>query len=218
VALIEFALVFPLFFVLIFGGVEVTRLILIQQKLEKAGYALSDIVTQYQPATVLLAAGEISVANMNTNVFPQLDRMLSPYNDSTRSAVIVTSVERLNDALFVRWQIAGGGSLSGGEVKSIVNGLSPAGISGAVAGTTPSFPAEQAAAIAGYVPTVGNSANFIVTEVFYRYDPILQTVLQGVGGSIGFNFSLQSRVYVKRVYFVPRYGSLLALPSTFPVP
>lgn len=229
VALIEFAIVFPFLFLLLFGGIEVTRLILIQQKLEKAGYVLADITTQFTPATVTAAAGEISVAQMTTNVFPQLTRIMNPYGDTTRQAAIMTSIEKLNGDLFIRWQIAGGGSLSGCDsqpmptcVQSIVNNLAPAAITPAVSGTTPAFPAAETALIAQFIPTQTNSANFVVSEVFYRYQPILQPLLQGVGGAstgaAGFNFFLTPRIYVKRTYFVPRNGALLALPPSFPVP
>lgn len=229
VALIEFAIVFPFFFLLLFGGIEVTRLILIQQKLEKAGYVLADVVTQYTPATRTGAAGQVSVAEIRNNVFPQLSRIMNPYANPAQQAAIMTSVEKLNGNLFIRWQIAGAGTLSGCDtqptpvcVRSVVNGLAPASITAAVRGTRPSFPAAESAAIAGYVPTVTNSANFVVSEVFYRYQPILQTLLQGVGGvstkAAGFRFFLPTRIYVKRTYFVPRNGALLALPPTFPVP
>lgn len=229
VALIEFAIVFPFFFLLLFGGIEITRLILIQQKLEKAGYVLADIVTQYNPATATGAAGEVSVTEITSNVFPQLSRIMNPYADTGRQAAIITSVEKLNGNLFIRWQIAGAGSLSGCDsqptptcVRSVVNNLAPAAITGAVRGTTPSFPGPESAAIAGFVPTASNSGNFVVSEVFYRYEPILQSLLQGVGGVStgvgGFNFFLPARIYVKRTYFTPRNGSLLALPPTFPVP
>jgi hypothetical protein len=108
-------------------------------------------------------------------------------------------------------------------VRSVVNGLVPASISGAVRGTTPSFPASEAALIAGFVPSQSPSGNIIVSEVFYRYQPILQNVLQGVGeaggaGASGFRFFIPERIYVKRTYFTPRNGGLLALPPTFPIP
>ncbi|MDX2095769.1 MAG: TadE family protein [Alphaproteobacteria bacterium] len=228
VALIEFAIVFPFFFLMLFGGIEITRLILIQQKLEKAGYVLADIVTQYAPATAAGAAGEISVAEMNRNVFPQLSRIMNPYARAAQQAAIMTSVEKLNGRLFIRWQIAGGGSLSGCDgqnncVRSIVNDRAPASINASVAGQTPSFPAAEAALIAGFVPTAVNSGNFVVSEVFYRYQPIVQSLLRGVGaaggqGFGGFSFFVPSRIYVKRTYFIPRNGALLALPPTFPVP
>lgn len=229
VALIEFAIVFPVFFLLLFGGIEISRLILIQQKLEKAGYVLADVVTQFTPATATAAAGEVSVAEITQNVFPQLGRIMNPYDDAARRAAIMTSVEKLNGQLFIRWQIAGAGSLSGCDtatsqtcVRSIVNNLAPASISPAVRGTTPNFPAAEAGLIAGFVPSLSPSGNIIVSEVFYRYEPIVQMLLQDVGeaggaGAIGFDFFLPPRIYVKRTYFTPRNGGLLALPPTFPV-
>ncbi len=229
VALIEFVLVFPLFFLLLFGGVEVARLILIQQKLEKSGYVLADIVTQYNPATAAGAAGEISVGEINANVFPQITRIMGQYGDPGRQAAIITSVRKLNGVMSVRWQIAGGGTLSGCDnespancVISEVNGLAPSAITPAVAGLAPSLPAAQADLLAGFTPTVTPSGNFIVSEVFYQYQPIFQSLLEGVGmaggtGAGGFRFALPPRIYVKRTYFIPRNGELLDLPPTFPV-
>lgn len=229
VALIEFAIIFPFFFVLLFGGIEIARLILIQQKLEKAGYVLADITTQFSPATLTNAAGEISVAELNTNVFPQLDRIMNPYSASNNQVAILTSLEKVNGNLSIRWQIAGGGSLSGCDnatpqtcVRSIVNNLVPASISPAVRGTTPSFPSAEAALIAGFVPSINPRGNIIVSEVFYRYQPILQPLLQNVGaaggtGVGGFNFFVPPRIYVKRTYFTPRNGNLFDLPPSFPV-
>lgn len=229
VALIEFAIIFPFFFLLLFGGIEVARLILIQQKLEKAGYVLADITTQFTPATVNSAAGEISVAELTTNVLPQLDRIMNPYGASANQVAILTSIDKLNGNLSIRWQIAGGGSLSGCDsatpqtcVRSIVNNLAPASISPAVRGTTPSFPAAEAALIAGFVPSINPRGNIIVSEVFFRYQPLLQPLLQDVGaaggtGFGGFNFFVPPRIYVKRTYFTPRNGNLFDLPPSFPV-
>ena len=154
---------------------------------------------------------------------------MNPYADTSRQAAIMTSVEKLNGELFIRWQIAGGGSLSGCDsatpqncVRSIVNDLAPASISPAVRGTTPNFPAAEAGLIAWFLPSSSPSGNIIVSEVFYRYEPIVQTLLQGVGeaggvGASGFRFFLPPRIYVKRTYFTPRNGGLLALPPTFPI-
>lgn len=225
-ALVEFALVFPFMFLLLFGGIEVTRLILIQQKAEKAGYVLADVTTQYAPATQLGATGEISSAEMTQNVLPVLDRIMRPYNDPARQVVIISSVEKNGGLYTIRWQVAGGGSLSGCEgsvcVESIVNGLTPAGISPAVAGSAAAFPAPELSALAGYVPPSG-SGNIIVSEVFYRYTPLLQDLLQGVGnaggsGATGFRFFLPPRIYAKRTYFIPRQGNLFHLPPDFPLP
>ncbi|MFZ4541200.1 MAG: TadE/TadG family type IV pilus assembly protein [Rickettsiales bacterium] len=230
-ALIEFAMVFPFFFILIFGGIEISRLILIQQKLEKSGYVLADIVTQYDPATSAAAAGEISEAELTNNVFPQLTRIMAPYQDPTRQNAIITSVDKNGSALTVRWQRSGGGTLTGCDamsprncVRSIVNNRTPVGTATTYDNTPASFPATETTAIASYTPT--GTGNFIVAETFYRYQPILQSLLQGVGtaggpGFAGFRYYIPPRIYVKRTYFIPRKGPLPVLyvpPSPPPVP
>lgn len=228
VALIEFALVFPVFFVLLFGGIEISRLILIQQKLEKAGYVLADLVADTLPATTAGANGEISAAEMTDNIFPVLGRIINPYGAPGRHVAIVTSVQSTGGALTINWQMAGGGTLSGCDtaptptcVRSIVNGLAPGDIGPAVAGQAATFTPAENGLLAGYAPLSG-TGSIIVSEVFYAYQPILQQLLQEVGnaggeGFAGFDFFLPPRYYVKRTYFLPRKGDLPSLPPDFPV-
>ncbi len=241
VALIEFALVFPVFFLLLFGGIEITRLILIQQKLEKSGYVIADIVSQYRPATQIPAAGQISVAELNSNVFPQLPRMMETYSVPARQSAILTAL-RISGPVATRtitidWQATGGGTLSGtcdGLMPdtcavSIVNGLAPASITNAVRGTTPTFPTAEGVAARAFInamPSQLASTDYtlIVNEVFYFYRSLLGTLVRDVGvaggtGFAGYNFFLNPKIYVKRTYFVPRIeGKLFHLPPTFPVP
>jgi hypothetical protein len=224
VALIEFALIFPFLMVLLFGGIEVTRLLLIQQKLEKAGYVVSDIVTRYTAATAAGAGGEISASELTTNVFPVVARLMNPYDAPEDMAAIITSLEKTATQVIVRWQIAGAGSLSGCDtqspancVTSIVNGLAPSAISPAVAGTPARLPGEMLSAITSYPVTSGSANNIVVSEVFFQYRPLLQTLLQGVGAAADFDFFLEPRYFVKRSFFVPRTAALLHLPPNFPV-
>lgn len=230
VALIEFALVFPFFFLLLFGGLEVNRLVLMQQKLEKSGYVLADIVTQYSPATLTPAAGEINQSEIDNNVFPQLSRGMNPFQDLTKQAVIITSIKRTLGSKVIMWQVAGGGTLSGCDtqptpncVRSIVNNLAPGAINPGVAGTGTSLPPEQDGFMNGIpLSATGGDVNIVVVEVFYLYQPYLQQLLQDVGaaggtGFAGFNFYLRPKIFIKRTFFIPRIGPLYALPPTFPV-
>jgi len=227
VAMIEFAIVFPFFFLLLFGGIEITRLLIIQQQLERAGYTLADIVTQYTPATNARSAGEISKTELVNNVFPQLSRIMSPYDDPERQAIIITSIKKTAGQKRIQWQVASAeDSLSGCDdlptpncVKSIVNDLAPGLISSAVVNTATTFPAAQDQLF----DSLPDGANIIVSEVFYFYQPILQTLLQQVGaaggdGAAGFSFVAEPRVYVKRTYFSPRYSDMVYLPPDFPPP
>jgi Flp pilus assembly pilin Flp len=226
VALIEFVLIFPFIFLLLFGSIETVRLMYIQQKLEKAGYVIADVITRYSPAANPLVAGQISEAEMNANIFPILGRLMSEFKDPTKQAAIVTSIQKQAGVKRIMWQIASpsGGStdntLTGCDaqapancVLSVVNGLSPGAITGAVVNTPTAFPAAEE----GVLATMPDGENLIVSEVFFYYRPILQTVLQATGGAFGTSFFLTPRIYIKRTYFVPRNGDLLKLPPTFPV-
>ena len=232
VALIEFVLVFPFLFLLLFGGIEVIRLLYIQQKLEKAGYVIADVVTRYDPAQKPLQAGEISVAEMNTNVFPIMGRIMSEFKDPTKQAVIVTSIVNVSGTLKIQWQMgspnpgnttynsmSGTTDAFGNTTKSMVNGLDVGAITAAVVNTTPTFPgfSTESGLLTSGMP---NGENVIISEVFFYYTPIMQSALQGVNTL--FNsatpFYLSPKIYVKRTYFVPRNGNLVYLPPTFPVP
>lgn len=231
VALIEFAMVFPFFALLIFGGIEISRLILIQQKLEKSGYVIADIVSQYDPPTITAAAGELSMPEVTTNVFPILGRIMSPYNNNNDQVAILTSIrKRSNGAMDIRWQAAGAGTLTGCDsvtpqtcARSVVNSKTAAQVNGdgaSVRGQAPAFPADISGPLAGF-RTSADNLNFIVSEVFFFYRPMLQSLLQGVGeaggtGMAGFRYFVPQRIYVKRTFFVPRKGPLFDLPPTFP--
>jgi hypothetical protein len=227
VALIEFVLVLPILGLLLFGALEVTQRMLVQLKVEKAGFVLGDMVTQYNPATVAGAAGEISVTELTQNVMPQLSRMLSPYDDLERQAVILSAIQKTPTGNTVRWQIAGGGRLLGCDdaappvcVQSIVNGLTPAQISPAVAGTEPSFPADINTLLSYTVSGSGDDV-VIIAEAFYRYEPYLAQeigVFQRAGDfETGEGGWLRPKILVKRIYLLPRNGALYHLPPDFPV-
>ena len=227
VALIEFVLIFPFMFLLLFGSIETVRLIYIQQKLEKSGYVIADVVTRYAPAGNPLVVGQISVAEMNTNVFPILGRIMGEFKDPSKQAVIVTSIRKNQGTKRIMWQIASpnasstANTLTGCDtetppncVASIVNGLAPGAITGAVVNTPTAFPSAEE----GVLATMPDGENMIVSEVFFYYQPILQIVLQQAGGALGNNFFLRPRIYIKRTYFVPRDSDLVYLPPTFPAP
>lgn len=213
-ALVEFALCAPLLLTLFFGVVELTRFIVIMQKVERASYSLSNMTIQYLPAQnpVVSAANEISEDNITGNVFPQLSRIMAPNNANEDLRVIITSV--VNTAVTppptvtINWQIAGGGILANADTFSIVNGLTPAAISPAVQNTPATFTPEIMAGLAD----MQQGENMIVVEVFYNYQPIVSDILIRFGMP-----SLAQRTLVSRVYSMPREGNLLALPPSFPV-
>ncbi len=101
VAYLEFALSLPLLIALLLGGVEVTRYILITQKVEKVSVTVSDIVAQESTIgtsgldMLVEAAGEV----------------MRPYSFGNNAYVIISSVKKTGtNAPVVSWQYTGGGS------------------------------------------------------------------------------------------------------------
>ena len=207
-ALIEFTFIAPLLLVLVFGVVELTRFIIIVQKVERTAYSLSNVVGQYLPAGTAGAAtaNMISVTNINNDVFPQLRRVLDPYNATADFRAMITSVRKAGagpNPIRISWQIAGGGTLSNADTLSIVNGVNPPSNVKSAVGATAIFNAE----IMGYLATMQNQENMIVVEVFYNYRPLLSLFLSGLGAS-----SLAQKTLISRVYTLPRQGDLITLP------
>jgi len=211
VALIEFAIVFPVMFLMLFAGIEVSRYILIIQKTEKSAYALTNIVAQFPTATTAAAAGEISDAQM-IGVFNQLFRLMSPYGTGgvgsmTNGGAFITSVVRQGGVARIRWQRSGGGTLGG--ATSVVNG---AGL-----GTTLNHAPGAGCPIAPFngainanLATMREGENMIVGEVSFRYIPIMTDFLGVVIPG------LNEQILTRQIFIHPRSGDLLNLPPGTP--
>lgn len=231
VAAIEFAFVFPFLFLLLFGGVEMARYILITQRVEKSAYVLTDIVGQETPATPLLNPstpnpGEISVDRLQgaTGYFSQFTKMMGVFGNPNRQGVIMSSVINTSSSfgtpnIRLRWQQYLAGSLIDGNglFVSVVTGAHPTQTSGnACSGTA--FDGDTTAILNSM--TLGE--NMIVGEVFYYYTPIAHGILQGVT-SVTPNFTggtfniLQEQVIGRRLFLHPRNGELFDLPPAHPV-
>lgn len=146
IAYLEFALSLPLLLVLFMGSVEVTRYIIIAQKLEKATTTMSDIVAQSD--------------NITTTELDQLvdavRQIMLPYSFPENGYVIVSSVTKNGTAApRVSWQYSGGGTwLQQSQV----------GTAGSTALWIPFVPPNN---------QMEDKENIIVAEVFYRYTPLM---------------------------------------------
>ncbi len=216
VALLEFMLVFPIIMLMLFGALEVSRAMLITQRTEKAGYVMADVASQYIPASGDRLGGELSETELRTNVFPLLTRMMGIYADPSKQAVILSSVRMEGGVKRVKWQIAGGGTLTQ-DVASVVNGLSPSAIGPAVKNQPTSFAPEVEAQLVG----MAQGENLLVAEVFYFYEPIWTSVIQATPTSFSTGeiaTVAREKLLVKRMYFRPRSGDLICLPGSFTYP
>lgn len=101
VAYVEFAISLPFLLALFVGTVEITRYILVVQKVEKTTVTLSDIVAQSQNVTTVELDQLIVAAS----------QVMLPYTTGANSFAIITSVKKTGaNAPVVNWQYTGGGT------------------------------------------------------------------------------------------------------------
>lgn len=101
IAYVEFALSVPLLLALFMGAVEVTRYIIIIQKLEKASVTVSDIVAQSSTMSSSQLAQLVEAAN----------QVMAPYTFTNNGYVIISSVTKTGtNPPKVNWQYGGGGT------------------------------------------------------------------------------------------------------------
>ncbi len=146
IAAVEMALASPILFFLLLGGTEMGRYILTHQKVEKMAYAVADVISQYE----LLTSADVAIV-MNASA-----ELMNPYESfDTNGTMILTSIHKDpndNDQL-VRWQCAGGGSLSATSHVGVINSTAKAELPGDL--------------------ILDDGDNVIVSEIFYTYEPII---------------------------------------------
>lgn len=141
-AALEFALTLPIWLTIILGVCDGTYYLLVNEKVDRIAYTISDIVTQYQdPMTK-------AILNDTTSAAGQL---MSPYIFAANGIVIVSSVyKQTGQNPVVKWQYLGGGSM----VQSSKVGTT---------GGTATLPNGL---------TMNDGDCVIVTEVYYKFSPM----------------------------------------------
>jgi Flp pilus assembly protein TadG len=142
-AMVEFGLMLPVLMVLFYGMVEVTRYILITQKVEKLAHSVADMTSQSQ-TTTLSALNQVMAAASD---------IMNPYSLSSNGRIIISSLYREPNTVNakVNWRHEGGGTLI---ATSQLGAL----------GATPAMPG-------GF--TFDERENVISAEVFYQFSPLL---------------------------------------------
>lgn len=143
VAVTEFALVLPLLLILFYGLVEITRFILIAQKVEKLAHTAADVVAQ---------SSVVRTSELNQLLAASSD-IMQPFAVGTSGTIIVSSLYRAAGSAnaAVNWRYQGGGTLSA---------TSRLGDVGALPQMPESFSFDE-------------RENVIVAEVFYRFSPLI---------------------------------------------
>ncbi len=149
VAALEFAIVTPFLILLLLGGFEMARFLIVQQKAEKIAFSVADVTAQYESVT----STEIS------QVFAAVEQIMKPHPFNTNGRVILSSVYNPDgtEKPKVRWQCENAGAL---------NVVSKVGKVGNDATLPQTFLLDE-------------KDNLIVTEVFYRFTPVFKTIFTG---------------------------------------
>lgn len=147
VAAIEFALCVTVLMLFFLGSVELTRYILIVQKLEKTVSMITDVTTQTDPNSAPLTASTMQ------QIFTATSDMMKPYPFGANGLVIVTDVTKTGTANpVINWQYCNGGGT-----------LSATSAIGTAKGATATLPA-------GFSMAAGEEV--VIGEIFYQFSPI----------------------------------------------
>ncbi|MCE2927441.1 MAG: pilus assembly protein [Rickettsiales bacterium] len=121
IAYVEFATSLPFLLALFMGSVEMTRFIIVSQKVEKSAVTISDVVSQSET---------IGVTQLN-QLISAVGQVMQPYSFGNNGYVIISSVTKTGtNPPRVNWQYTGGGSWtqssqvgSTGLTATLPNGL-----------------------------------------------------------------------------------------------
>jgi Flp pilus assembly protein TadG len=145
-SLVEFAIMMPVLVLLLLGGTEIARYILLNQQLDRLSTTTADLVAQEDGVTS---------ADLN-NIFDAALNITWPFNMRTSGAVVVSSVGQQGGQARVLWQrTCPGNGCSGSGTNSYASRI---GTQGATATMPTGF-------------TVAATDNVIVAEVFYSFTP-----------------------------------------------
>jgi len=143
-AVVEFALVLPMLMTMFYGCIEITRYILVVQKVEKLAHTVADVTAQSRVVTT---------ASLNQLLDATSD-IMNPFGTGANSRVIITSLYRppgATSTASVNWRHFGGGTLTATSQLGAV-------------GATPTMPG-------GF--TFNERENVIAAEVYFQFSPLV---------------------------------------------
>lgn len=100
--MVEFAAFCPVFMILLLGGVDLSRLIILNQKLDRVASSMGDLVAQADALT----------PTQLTQLFDATAHVATPFDFSQDGRVIISSISVTGGVMRINWQSAGGGGLS----------------------------------------------------------------------------------------------------------
>lgn len=185
VAAVEFALTLPIWLALLVGTSDMTYFLLVNERTDRIAYSVTDIVTQYSTLTI---------ANLK-DIFTAAPQLMKPIAFGSKGVVIVTSVYKATGGVpRICWQY--NSSISGTSSGSLVRG-SKVGTKNAATDCK-----LGALATLPHGLVINDNDNIIISEVFYRFDPLF----------VSAGFLAAQDIYRVAIY-KPRLSPLIKIPT-----
>lgn len=195
VALLEFALILPVLFLLVFGGIEITRLVLFHQKIDNATSSVANMVTQ-------LDYDEVPCADLQWARNTLMVEAMSPFNFNDGGSMVVSAIEAshanenapnnnqpLQQRVIWQWQADSAASLIGTS-GSLAQGSAWPQVFRRAPNDGGMFDGER----------------IIAVETFYSYRPVIPY------SETLFNLNAENSVY-KVSFFRSRFGKMSRLQA-----
>ena len=148
-AMVEFALMLPVLMTFFYGCIELTRYILIAQKVEKFAYTVADVGSQNKT---------LSIADI-TGLLEASGEIMKPFSFGNNGRVFITSLYRPDGAANakVNWRYSSSSTLGVSSKFGAIDAI-------------PTMPGTF---------TFDNKENVIAAEVYYQFAPILTSQFFG---------------------------------------
>ena len=150
VAAVEFALTLPIWITIMLGVSDGTFYMVVNEKVDRISYSVTDIVTQYQTINKSQLADIVQAAQ----------QLMQPLTFGANGVLVITSVYKSPSKSYptICWQYTGGGTLTRASKIGTSNGNASCA-SGAQA-TLPNG------------LTLNDNDNIVITEVYYTFNPL----------------------------------------------
>lgn len=150
----EFAMALPLWLTLMLGCGDATYYILVNQRVDRVAYTVTDVVTQMENP---------SYADLDT-VLLAASQLMETFSFNNRGVVIISYVYRATGETSpkIKWQYANGGSLVRNSAIGVTGGV-------------PTMPNNM---------TLNEKDSVMVIEVYYSFDPIFANMAMFSSGDI----------------------------------
>jgi Flp pilus assembly protein TadG len=111
-AMVEFAACLPVLATLLLGGVDLSRYVMVSQKMNRVASGMGDLVAQ---------AKTLSTSDL-TNLYAATAYVASPFDFQHNGVVIISSISVVGGVMKINWQSRGSGTLNAASKIGVAGG------------------------------------------------------------------------------------------------